>query len=102
MAVSSSSRTFIGVLSIFTLIFAIFSPSVEAQSPAPAPASDGKFIDFLCFFFSPALYLFVSLDLLPVFTMFLSFFPFSFFLCCCLLRSEFMKNVLSSFLLWHY
>ncbi|WCJ22377.1 arabinogalactan protein 20 [Euphorbia peplus] len=40
-----ASRTFMGVLAIFALIFVIFSPSVRAQAPAPAPTSDGTSID---------------------------------------------------------
>ncbi|EEF29730.1 arabinogalactan protein 16 [Ricinus communis] len=45
MAVSSSSRTLFGFATIFTLLFVIFSPSVRAQAPAPAPTSDGTAID---------------------------------------------------------
>ncbi|CAK7348766.1 unnamed protein product [Dovyalis caffra] len=38
MAVCASSKSFIAVLAVGFLMFAIFSPSVEGQSPAPAPA----------------------------------------------------------------
>ncbi|KAK9279681.1 hypothetical protein L1049_013361 [Liquidambar formosana] len=42
-----SSRVFVAVLAIFGLVLAFASPSVRAQSmaPAPAPASDGTSID---------------------------------------------------------
>ncbi|XVE77242.1 hypothetical protein DITRI_Ditri13aG0046400 [Diplodiscus trichospermus] len=42
-----SSKTFMGAVAIFALVFALVSPYVEAQSaaPAPAPTSDGISID---------------------------------------------------------
>ncbi|KAJ9171478.1 hypothetical protein P3X46_014842 [Hevea brasiliensis] len=40
-----SSRSFLGFFALFTLIFLIFSPSVRAQAPAPAPTSDGTSVD---------------------------------------------------------
>ncbi|XWS35864.1 hypothetical protein CRYUN_Cryun20dG0033400 [Craigia yunnanensis] len=42
-----SSRAFMCVVAIFTLVFAIMSLYVEAQSaaPAPSPTSDGTSID---------------------------------------------------------
>ncbi|XP_050238975.1 arabinogalactan protein 20-like [Mercurialis annua] len=43
--VCGSSRALFGVLTIFTLLFVIFSPYVQAQAPAPAPTSDGTSID---------------------------------------------------------
>ncbi|GLT59042.1 hypothetical protein SLA2020_318870 [Shorea laevis] len=45
-SLSSSSMAVMRVVAIFGLLFAIVSPAVgEAQSPAPAPASDGTSID---------------------------------------------------------
>jgi hypothetical protein len=42
-SLSSSSMAVMRVVAIFGLLFAIVSPAVgESQSPAPAPASDGK------------------------------------------------------------
>ncbi|KAJ4851523.1 hypothetical protein Tsubulata_043461 [Turnera subulata] len=43
MAVFASSRTVIGVLTIFSLVFAIVK--AESPAPAPAPTSDGTSID---------------------------------------------------------
>ncbi|GKU96721.1 hypothetical protein SLEP1_g9925 [Rubroshorea leprosula] len=42
-----SSRTLVGVVAVFVLVFAIASPYVAAQitAPAPAPTSDGTSID---------------------------------------------------------
>jgi hypothetical protein len=57
MAVCASFKAFIAVLAVVSLILAVVSPSVEAQSPAPAPTSDGNllfpplaliFVDFFC------------------------------------------------------
>ena len=46
MSVCASFKAFIAVLAVVSLILAVFSPSVEAQSPAPAPAptSDGNLL----------------------------------------------------------